>query len=144
MTSSDLLAAGWSSWRRVRPRTNRGCPTFTSWKLLRTTSYCPESAVCCHRASWETFHKCLYPGLSSVIIHFEGRGCITATVFYSLMGGDVSEGNDGRMLQIHTDLRGLLCCSLCPSIWGSLLLFMLISTCEMQKKPPESRQLRKP
>lgn len=40
----------------------------------------------------------------------------------------MSEGNDDRMLQIHTDPKGLLCCSLYPSIWGSLLLFMLIST----------------
>ncbi len=64
-------------------------------------------------------YECLYPGLSSVTADFDGHGCVTATVFYFLMGEDMSEG---------IDLRRWLCCSLYPSVWGSLLLFMLIST----------------
>lgn len=43
----DLLAAGWSCWKRVKPKSRRVCLTCTFWKWLRTSS-------CCRDASWES------------------------------------------------------------------------------------------
>lgn len=53
-------------------------------------SCCLDSPVCWHHAQLPTplLYECLYPGLSSFIINFDWHGCITATVFYFLVGGE--------------------------------------------------------
>lgn len=44
----DLLTAGWWSWRHVKLGNSLDCPTFMSWKLLRTMSCCLDFPLCWH------------------------------------------------------------------------------------------------
>lgn len=108
ISSSDVLPAGWWSWRHVRPvPTRRECPTSIYWKSLRTTSCFPDAPGSWNRALWRTPHSA--SGLWTFICH-------RLVLFPSgRRGGCCPEGMCGH--------------SLCPVffLW-SLFLFKSISS----------------
>lgn len=115
--------------RAVQPVRPGNC-----WEL-RHAAVTLLSAGIEHHNENPPLYECFNPGFTafrwkttdtSVIINFDWDRCCNSILFSSGKRGDMSGGCDGRMLQNHTDLK--IVCNLYPSVWGSVLLFMLIST----------------